>query len=195
MAGINLNKKLWRIPQQGMVRGVCAGIANYFDVPVKLVRILVVLSIFFGLALFTLLLTSFCHLRLIQCRTTWPLVSSYLPAANCWMKSTVNWRQVKRVYARWNVMSLPILSRYVAVSVNCEESYEYSLATGRAKGKACFKLAGKLVLLTALRYGPAGVAGWAIKSVARRPLKMLLAVALEPLLSRAANKLAQRYKR
>ena len=27
---------------------------NYFDVPVKLVRILVVLSIFFGLALFTL---------------------------------------------------------------------------------------------------------------------------------------------
>ena len=29
-------------------------IANYFDVPVKLVRILVVLSIFFGLALFTL---------------------------------------------------------------------------------------------------------------------------------------------
>ena len=36
-----------------MVRGVCAGIANYFDVPVKPVRILVVLSIF-GLALFTL---------------------------------------------------------------------------------------------------------------------------------------------
>ena len=61
------------------------------------------------------------------------------------------------------------------------------------KVKPGFKLAGKLVLLTALRYGPAGVAGWAIKSVARRPLKMLLAVALEPLLSRAANKLAQRY--
>ena len=59
------------------------------------------------------------------------------------------------------------------------------------KVKPGFKLAGKLVLLTALRYGPAGVAGWAIKSVARRPLKMLL----EPLLSRAANKLAQRYKR
>ncbi|NYY74143.1 phage shock protein PspD [Escherichia coli] len=62
------------------------------------------------------------------------------------------------------------------------------------KVKPGFKLAGKLVLLTALRYGPAGVAGWAIKSVARRPLKMLLAVALESLLSRAANKLAQRYK-
>lgn len=46
------------------------------------------------------------------------------------------------------------------------------------KVKPGFKLAGKLVLLTALRYGPAGVAGWAIKSVARLPLKMLLAVAL-----------------
>ncbi|WP_032939683.1 phage shock protein PspD [Citrobacter youngae] len=59
--------------------------------------------------------------------------------------------------------------------------------------KPGFKLAGKLVLLTALRYGPAGVAGWAVKSVARRPLKMLLALALEPLLSRAAAKLSKRY--
>ncbi|HCO7573187.1 envelope stress response membrane protein PspC [Escherichia fergusonii] len=55
MASINLNKKLWRIPQQGMLQGVCAGIANYLDVPVKWIRILVVvLSIFFGMALFTL---------------------------------------------------------------------------------------------------------------------------------------------
>lgn len=48
MGGINLNKKLWRMPQKGMVRGVCAGIADYLDVPVKLVRILVVLSISLG---------------------------------------------------------------------------------------------------------------------------------------------------
>ena len=92
-------------------------------------------------------------------------------------------------------MSLPILSRYVAVSVNCEESYDSPLQPGRPNGDAGFKIRWNAVTLTALRYGPAGVAGWAIKSVARRPLKMLLAVALEPLLSRAANKLAQRYKR
>lgn len=61
------------------------------------------------------------------------------------------------------------------------------------KVKPGFKIAGKLVLLTALRYGPAGVAGWAVKSVARRPLKMLLALVLEPLLSRAAAKLSKRY--
>ena len=61
------------------------------------------------------------------------------------------------------------------------------------KVKPGLKIAGKLVLLTALRYGPAGVAGWAVKSVARRPLKMLLALVLEPLLSRAAIKLSKRY--
>ena len=54
MAGLNLNKKLWRIPQQGMVRGVCAGLAHYLDVPVKLVRVVTVLSIFIGLAFITL---------------------------------------------------------------------------------------------------------------------------------------------
>ncbi len=59
--------------------------------------------------------------------------------------------------------------------------------------KPGFKIAGKLVLLTALRYGPAGVAGWAVKSVARRPLKMLLALVLEPVLSRAAAKWSTRY--
>jgi phage shock protein D len=62
------------------------------------------------------------------------------------------------------------------------------------KVKPGLKIAGKLILLTALRYGPAGAAGWAIKSVARRPLKMLLAVALEPLLAKLANRLARNMK-
>jgi len=61
------------------------------------------------------------------------------------------------------------------------------------KVKPGMKIEGKLVLLTALRYGPGGVAGWAVKSVARRPLKMLLALALEPLLSRMASKISKRY--
>ena len=47
-------KKLWRIPQQGKVKGVCAGIARYLDVPVTLVRVMVVLSMLFGLFMFTL---------------------------------------------------------------------------------------------------------------------------------------------
>lgn len=47
-------KKLYRIPQQGKVKGVCAGIADYLNIPVRLVRIIVVLSMIFGLFVFTL---------------------------------------------------------------------------------------------------------------------------------------------
>ncbi len=42
---------------------------------------------------------------------------------------------------------IPILSRYVAVSVNCEESYEYRWQQAGQKVKPGFKLAGKLVFL------------------------------------------------
>ncbi|PHM45652.1 DNA-binding transcriptional activator PspC [Xenorhabdus mauleonii] len=43
------NRKFYRLPEQGMVKGVCAGVANYFDVPVPLIRTITVLSLFFGL--------------------------------------------------------------------------------------------------------------------------------------------------
>ena len=52
MAALDFSKKLWRISQQGMVKGVCAGIAQYLDVPVKLVRIITVLAMIFGLFFF-----------------------------------------------------------------------------------------------------------------------------------------------
>ncbi|CAI8846722.1 phage shock protein PspD [Kosakonia quasisacchari] len=61
------------------------------------------------------------------------------------------------------------------------------------KVKPGLQIVGKLALLSALRFGPAGVAGWAVKSVARRPVKLLLAFALEPLLKRAANKFSRRF--
>ncbi|KNC87916.1 phage shock protein PspD [Trabulsiella odontotermitis] len=63
----------------------------------------------------------------------------------------------------------------------------------RQKVKPGIKIAGKLVLLTALRYGPGGLAGWAVKSVARRPVKLLLAFALEPLLKKMASRFSNRY--
>lgn len=49
-------KKLWRNPQRGMIKGVCAGIADYFDVPVKLVRAIALLSLVLGLFVFTVAL-------------------------------------------------------------------------------------------------------------------------------------------
>ncbi len=47
-------RKLWRIPEKGMLKGVCAGIAQYLDVPVKLVRLIVILSMIFGLFFFVM---------------------------------------------------------------------------------------------------------------------------------------------
>lgn len=47
-------KKLYRVPEEGMIKGVCAGLAHYFDIPVRLIRVMVVLSLFFGLFVFTI---------------------------------------------------------------------------------------------------------------------------------------------
>lgn len=54
MAGINLNKNYGVFRSRAWYAASAPGLPTIFDVPVKLVRILVVLSIFFGLALFTL---------------------------------------------------------------------------------------------------------------------------------------------
>lgn len=54
MSNILGSKKLYRVPEEGRVKGVCAGLAHYFDVPVRLIRVMAVLSLFFGLFLFTL---------------------------------------------------------------------------------------------------------------------------------------------
>ncbi|MEN5015394.1 envelope stress response membrane protein PspC [Erwinia sp. Eh17-17] len=47
-------KKLYCIPEQGKLKGVCAGIADYIGVPVLLVRVIVVMSLFFGLFVLTI---------------------------------------------------------------------------------------------------------------------------------------------
>ena len=49
------SRKLYRIPARGKVKGVCAGIADYLDIPVRLVRVIVVLSMVFGLFMLTLI--------------------------------------------------------------------------------------------------------------------------------------------
>ena len=49
-----IEKKLYCIPEQGKLKGVCAGIAEYLGVPVMLVRVIVVMSMFFGLFVLTI---------------------------------------------------------------------------------------------------------------------------------------------
>ena len=46
------NKTLYRVPQDGVISGVCAGIAEYMDMDLSLVRVLfVVISLFTGIPL------------------------------------------------------------------------------------------------------------------------------------------------
>lgn len=47
------SRPLWRDPQQGKLMGVCAGLAEYLNVPVNLIRIMVIISLFIGLFLIT----------------------------------------------------------------------------------------------------------------------------------------------
>ncbi|CCG87347.1 phage shock protein PspD [Erwinia piriflorinigrans] len=55
------------------------------------------------------------------------------------------------------------------------------------------KKAGKFILINAITYGPAGLSGWAVKSVARKPLKIFLAWALEPLIRRVIKGASSRW--
>lgn len=50
------------------MKGVCAGIAQYLDVPVKLVRLITVLAMIFGLFLFVVVAYIILSFALIRCR-------------------------------------------------------------------------------------------------------------------------------
>jgi phage shock protein PspC (stress-responsive transcriptional regulator) len=43
-------KTLYRIPKDGKIAGVCAGLADYFDMDVTLMRVLFVVGAFLGSA-------------------------------------------------------------------------------------------------------------------------------------------------
>ena len=56
------SKQLYRMPQEGVIRGVCAGLAHYFNIPVLLVRVIAVIALFagfFGLTIIAYLVLSF----------------------------------------------------------------------------------------------------------------------------------------
>jgi phage shock protein PspC (stress-responsive transcriptional regulator) len=94
-----------------MVRGVCAGLAHYLDVPVKLVRVVTVLSIFFGLAFITLvayIILSF----VLDPMPEGELASENAPTTNDFsMRWMPNWPPVRSACAKWNAMSrlIPLL--------------------------------------------------------------------------------------
>lgn len=49
-------RKLYRLTDQRMIGGVCAGLAHYFDLPVNLVRALAVVALFLGFFAITIVI-------------------------------------------------------------------------------------------------------------------------------------------
>ena len=49
-----MNKRMYRLPKEGKILGVCAGLADYFGVDVTLMRIIFVILIFFTNGIFVL---------------------------------------------------------------------------------------------------------------------------------------------
>lgn len=43
---VNTKKPLYRLPKQGLIAGVCAGLADYFDFDVTLIRVIFVIAAF-----------------------------------------------------------------------------------------------------------------------------------------------------
>lgn len=88
----------------GHGEGVCAGIAQYLDVPVKLVRILVVLSIFFGTAFFTTVAYIVLTFVLDPMPDNVATGEQQPSSGELLMPSTANSRPVKIVCGIWSVM-------------------------------------------------------------------------------------------
>lgn len=64
----------------------------------------------------------------------------------------------------------------------------------RAAG-AMLKTVSKVIIIALLNYGPAGAAGWLLRTVGRKPIRFVLALVLEPLFRKGLNKVFGRYTR
>ncbi|QKJ87251.1 Phage shock protein D [Paramixta manurensis] len=71
----------------------------------------------------------------------------------------------------------------------------YQSGRFRRHAVPALKSVGKFIIINAATYGPAGIAGWAVKSVARRPLRILLTLTLEPILARAMRHVSARFNK
>ncbi|VEI70785.1 peripheral inner membrane phage-shock protein [Serratia rubidaea] len=53
----------------------------------------------------------------------------------------------------------------------------------------------KVIIIALLNYGPAGATSWLLRTVSRKPLRLLLAMVLEPMFRKGLNKAFGRYTR
>lgn len=68
-------------------------------------------------------------------------------------------------------------------------------STFKQGAAAMLKTLSKVIIIGLMSYGPAGATSWLLKTASRKPLRLLLAVVLEPLLRKGLNTLFGRYTR
>ncbi len=76
----------------------------------------------------------------------------------------------------------------------------YAASTAKTGGfkrgaGAMLKTVSKVIIIALLNYGPAGAAGWLLRTVGRKPIRFVLALVLEPLFRKGLNKVFGRYTR
>lgn len=64
--------------------------------------------------------------------------------------------------------------------------------TSKRRLTPALKSVGKFVLINAVTFGPAGLTGWAVKSVSKKPVKLFLGMVLEPVLNKLLKKISQK---
>lgn len=79
------NKKLYRDPKNGKIAGICAGLAEYFDVEVWLVRLLVISAFLFTAGLFTFVAYVACYFILDE-----------MPEKKEWQQSIYQMHNIKK---------------------------------------------------------------------------------------------------
>ncbi|MBW5406455.1 envelope stress response membrane protein PspC [Morganella morganii] len=87
------SRKLYRYPDEGMFRGVCAGIANYFEVPAWMIRIIAVVATFTGF--FWLTITLYILLGMVL-----PVVPRDYPGRDGGVNAAMLLEQTERSQAR-----------------------------------------------------------------------------------------------
>ncbi|WP_126532788.1 phage shock protein PspD [Serratia rubidaea] len=68
-------------------------------------------------------------------------------------------------------------------------------ATFQRGAGAMLKRLSKVIIIALLNYGPAGATSWLLRTVSRKPLRLLLAMVLEPMFRKGLNKAFGRYTR
>ncbi|MFI8417031.1 phage shock protein PspD [Serratia sp. NPDC078593] len=68
-------------------------------------------------------------------------------------------------------------------------------ATFKRGAGAMLKTLSKVIIIALMSYGPVGATSWLLKTVSRKPVRLVLAMVLEPIFRKGLTKLFGRYAR